>query len=378
MLISSEKDFFNLINKKKIALLVFNKDSRSLLKLHTSGIVATTFQIEYLVDFTLDFRKNIKAMAESVFPAEKIITRYDDFEKIITGKKIDMLVYFGRQLDWVFKEISCFEDCARELKNDFQAYNKVSITAEYNFKWRHQVIDFILNQAMQRGIYVVNAYADTLDWLTPANTNDYFVNFSKEQFQPLGSFENNFSEAKVRFILGTDWACGKTSFLVNRMCEGYSGIAFDFWFSLASNTFIPMMSLNDSYIGKGLIAKEIYNAWRKNPAKEIFVRLGGRVEEFVYGFPTDRRMFLGNLHLFFNNVKFIIVCKPSESLADIGKLISDFKNCYQANNAVEIYKLHYDGREERLSNETEENVRVTSIGKNRVSAAKPKLTKGKR
>jgi hypothetical protein len=348
MKIASIEEFHKFINKKSIGIVGFNKDSRSLLKFYKQGICSADYKIEYLADLTLDYRPKVKALAEQVFPKNKILTKPDALEKMMKKKQVELLINFDWYIDNVVRNIKSISDCSTILQTDYENYKNVSDTAEFNFKWNNQVIDFISGIAAQNGIYSVKAYSSAIDMLTESNSNEYMVTFSRDDLLPLAKYKKGFADAKVRFILGTDWGSGKTSHLFNRMCNGNAGIAFDLWFSLVGNTYLPMLSVHDSFIGKGLIAGEIHKVWEIDPQKEIYVRLGGRIEDFLYGIPVDRRMFLEGLHTYFKNAQYVITCKPTESLSDLGIMLADFKSHYNADNKTEVYRIHYSGEEEKL------------------------------
>lgn len=354
MLIDSREKFLALLEGKKIGLLVFNKDTRSLLQFYHENLRIADYHIEYVIDLTLDYRKNIKALAEKVVDGNKIITNPRDLKNILDNKLIDVMVCFDRQPN-SFKVVESFEDCHRVLNEDYQDYKKTTQSAEFNFRWRMQVIDYINLYAAEKGINVVSAYWDNLYpyehplMLEKGISEKCFVCFSKQAFlKVLSTFEKGFEKANVRFILGTDWGAGKTSFLFNRMKKGESGIAFDFWFSLVGETFLPMLSAQDCFVAKGLIANEVYKAWKKTPAKEIYIKLGGRLEEYVYGIPIDRRFSIDNMHRYFKKAKFFIILKPNQSVEDIQEVLKDFQAYYNITDNLEVYQMNYDGKEKKL------------------------------
>lgn len=349
MIIKSIEELHQFLDKKVIGILGFNKDSRNLLKFYKENLCTAKFKVGYLIDLTLDYRPNVKSMAEACFPKNKIITTSESLEKIFQKKQIDALIYFDRYVEDSPKIMSSISQCYTELKDHYDSIKNESTTSEFNFRWRHQVVDYITGTAAQNDIFIIDANPRPSDWITTGDRGEKFISFSRESIMPLGRYDKKFSDAKVRFILGTDWGSGKTTILFNRMKEGSAGVAFDLWFSLVGNTFLPLLSMHDMYIGKGLIATEIYKEWQRDPDKEIFIRLSGKIEEFVYGFPYDRRMFLDNLPAYFNDVKFIIACKPKESLADLKNLLADFKSYYHAENNTSVYRISYNGKEELLT-----------------------------
>ncbi|MGD8591181.1 MAG: hypothetical protein PVG22_20325 [Chromatiales bacterium] len=354
MFIESRQDYYKLFENKRVGVVTFNKDSRNLLRYQNAGIKAADFSIEYLIDLTLSYRPNIRAMAEEVMVGKKIVSDPNELKDILDNNRIDMLLCFDRFGSvYMPKAISDFQEAYKRLKLDYDNYTGESTTAEYNFRWRVDVVDYINLYAADRGIQVTSAYwNDLFPYANPhidvSQTNrDAFVAARMlEIAEVVPDLDPGLDEANVHFIVGSDWGAGKTSFLFNRMKEGKQGIAGDSWFALVSENFIPESV--DPFSIKGYIVSEIRRAWMKSPQGDIYVKLGGRLEEYVYGIPMDQLMVIENLHRYFQNLKFDLVIKQKQRLEDLRKVISDFQTHYDAVDNVLLHSMDYDGNEQSL------------------------------
>ena len=78
------------------------------------------------------------------------------------------------------------------------------------------------------------------------------------------------------------------------------------------------------------------------------MKLGGRLEEYVYGIPTDQRMVIDNLSTYFRNLKFDVVIKENQTPEDLRKVISDFQAYYKAADNLFLHRVSFDGTETAL------------------------------
>jgi hypothetical protein len=358
-IIASRQEFSEFFKNKKIAALVFNKDCRNLLRFIKEGLKITPFEIQYVIDLTLDYKRpRVKAMALELISEDRLITDYRKMQTILDNKKFDILLCFERRFgsSYLDKPVNDFAHCSELLAKDYDDYlqKEGGETAEFNFRWRMDVIDFINWQADQVGIYVISAFWEDLFPYENPNikkdkvpcTTDFVSVRILDLVQPLYNLNKELQDAKVRFILGTDWGVGKTSFLLNQMKEPNRdfGIAEDSWFALVSEYFVPIAL--SAYSVKGYIANEISQAWSKDPNKDICVKLGGRLEEYVYGIPSDQRLILDNLPGYFKNSKFDIVLKPDQTENDIKDILDDFKRYYNlTDDKISLHNMDYDGFE---------------------------------
>ena len=355
-ILRSRDDFLNFFKGKKIAILVFNKDSRNLLRFVNENLRVTSFEITYLIDLTLDYRSTIESMALKLINRDKIIRHSDQLTANLNKKNFDILLCFERRYgsSYMPKPVEDFKDCRKRLNDD---YNKYFIQegdkAEFNFRWQMDVIDYINWQADQEEISVVSAFWEDLfpyenphiKEKTPCITNFVSVRIL-DLVQPLYNLKDELRNAKVRFILGSDWGVGKTSFLLEKMKSpnGSFGIAEDAWFALVSDYFVPTgLSF---YSVKGYLVNEIYKCWSKDPSKDIYVKFGGRLEEYVYGIPTDQRLMLDDLPRYFKNSNFDIILKPGQTEGVIEATLDDLKRYYNlSDDRVNSCQMGYDGLE---------------------------------
>jgi hypothetical protein len=241
------------------------------------------------------------------------------------------------------------------LADDYANYAENSNSAEFNFRWRVQVIDYIISMAVREGIYVASGYWTDLvpteydvSWTDNLSDDRYITVSRVGMMKLLPDIPPDLENAKVMFIIGTDWGVGKTSFLFNRMKEGAAGISTDIWFGFVSKYSLPITLTQDYFSLKGVIANEIYRAWSENPNREIYIRLNGRIEEYVYGIPLDRRPIIDGLLSFFHNSKICVILKPSQTWVDIRESVEKLAGNAQKPDEVEAYTIHYDGSEERI------------------------------
>jgi hypothetical protein len=191
---------------------------------------------------------------------------------------------------------------------------------------------------------VLNAY-NTVTQSVHAN-DEYLLAFA-QRHSILPTLPASLPDVPVRFVLGEDWACGKTSYLIDRMREGASGLAGDFWFQLVSPEAIPMFQMQDIFAIKGVIANLIRLAHERNPGKPVYVKYDGRLEEFVFGIPRDRTYLVKDMHQYFHDCHFVIVHKAdSPRMRD---LIARFIEKYEVDGSrIDRVCMHHDGTAETL------------------------------
>ncbi len=370
--IKTKEEFLNQFKSKRIAILVFNKDSRNLIRFLEGGVAADSdIGIDYLIDFTLPYRDKVREKALKVIDEQKIdeqkieiISDHESLQNLLDDEKVDMLLCFDR-FGSVYmdkeKAISDLEGCSTVLKQDYDNMiaENPKASAEFNFRWRVDVVDYINWYAARLGVDIVSAYWDDIFPYENPNIEDInacMANFVSirvlDIMDNLGNVEIGLRDAPVRFILGADWGVGKTSFLLNRMKEPERnyGITDDAWFALVSKYWIPATS---TFEGKGYIAKIVkeIDDFEKESGnqKDIYIKLGGRLEEYVYGIPTDQRMWLDNLPGFFRNAKFDIILKPDPD--DNEEItLADFKAYYKlTDDRVTLHRMDYDGYEKAMT-----------------------------
>jgi hypothetical protein len=354
-MIAPDTEVEKYLSGKRIAVVFFNKDSRNLLRAYGAGLVAFPFSIEFVIDPTLAYRPRVRQLAESIFSTERIITDVAAIDGIVKVGAIDAVLIFeggyeDNTTDVLFapgaSTVDSLEDFEKKCLEDYDLENvaKHPPASEFNARWSRQSVHFLARYFSTRGIYVVNAYNVPMP---PKGTADKFIlTFSQRHFL-LANLHENLRHVPVRFVIGQDWACGKTTYLLEQMRQGASGLAGDFWFRLVTPDAIPSYQIQDIFAIKGVIVNLIRRASEARPGKPVFVKYDGRIEEFVFGIPRDRTYLIKDMHHFFCDCRFAIVHKAdSPAMRD---LVRRFADKYEvASTHIDRLIVHHDGRIEFL------------------------------
>jgi hypothetical protein len=242
--------------------------------------------------------------------------------------------------------VDSLEGFADKCRQDYDLENVASHPpeSEFNARWSRQSVHFLARYFSTRGIYVVNAYNVPMP---PNGMADKFVLTFVQRHFLLPYVRESLRHVPVRFVLGEDWACGKTTYLLEQMRAGAGGIAGDFWFRLVTRFAIPSFAIQDIFAIKGVIANLIRNTYEDRPGQAVFVKYDGRLEEFVYGIPRDRTYLIKDMHHFFCDCRFAIVHKAdSPNMRD---LVQRFAEKYEVSTSrIDRLIVHHDGRIEFL------------------------------
>lgn len=339
---------------KRLALVFFNKDSRNLLRAHAAGTKAFPFTITYLIDPTLVYRPRVRQLAEAILDARRIITDGATLDAVTENGGFDAVMVFeggyedqpqDHLLGFSNAAVSSFGELEAKCRADFDNYRKFDPQAEFNARWSQHCVLFLARHFGNQGIWVTSGYNVVLPSI---GANDKYVLAFTPHHRMLPTLPDAFAEVPVRFVLGEDWACGKTSYLIEKMREGASGLAGDFWFRLVSPEAIPTFRMSDMFGIKGVIANLIRQASERNPGKPVFIKYDGRLEEFVYGIPRDRTYLIKDMHHYFRDARFAIVHKADTPR--MRELVSGFVAKYEvAADRVDRVRVHHDGRIETLA-----------------------------
>jgi hypothetical protein len=349
----SVRELETFLSGQRLAVLFFNKDARSLLRAHRAGIGAFPFSIECIFDPSLAYRPRVRALAASVFDADRIATTADELERLVVEEAFDAAIVFetgyenalqDRLFSWQDCTIASLADVVENCAQDFSVYQKVDPNAEFNARWSKHVVAFLTRYLCGHGIQVLSAYnaPPSEDALSDVNVLSF-----EEPHAIIPVLREDFAQVPVRFVLGEDWACGKTTFLLNRMQEGASGLAGDFWFRLVSKEAIPTFRMQDIFAIKGVYANQIRLAYERNPGREVYVKYDGRLEEFVFGIPRDRTYLIKDMHHYFRDARFVVVHKTdSPRMRDlVARLMRKFEI---GADRIRRVRVSHDGREEEL------------------------------
>jgi hypothetical protein len=357
-------EFYALAEGRRITLLTFNKDARTLLRGFASGICAVDCELRHLIDFTLPYRPRVHALAQDLLPQRQIITSPSAFAELLDApddERPDMVLCFdaGYERMWPYveadgaeatddardqePEVVTFGQAAERLRRDYQAYAARAENAEFNFRWSQEVVQFLVAEVTSRRILMAHAYNEGLH---SVNARDDFLLQVDLPHRMLGNVPADLAKVPVRFIVGEDWGCGKTSYLLNRMREGAYGIAGDFWFSLLSRGVVPEVSAEQVFYFKGVLANLIAKSAREDPTRPVFIKFDGRLEEFVYGFPRDRTYMIKDMHRYFDDCEVHIVHKTESSHDRMPQLVAAFQRKYELSFAqIRRVRMSYDARE---------------------------------
>lgn len=338
---------------RRLAVVFFNKDARNLLRGHASGLTPFPYSIEYLLDPTLRYRPRVHELAASIIDPGRIVSDLNGVGKLTKARAFDAVVIFetgyedqlqDHLLEFDAPQIDSIDALDTKCEADFRNYQRLDPNAEFNARWSKYAVQYLTEYFSQRGIDVINAYNAVVESVR-VDPNHALVFLERHAILP--AIPSGFSEIPVRFILGEDWACGKTSYLVDRMQEGASGLAGDFWFRLVSHDAIPSFQMQDIFGIKGVIANLIRRSHDRNPGKPVFVKYDGRLEEFVFGIPRDRTYLVKDMHQFFRDCRFVIVHKAdSPRMRD---LVRRFARKYELEaSQIERVRPTGDGKIEHL------------------------------
>jgi hypothetical protein len=276
----------------------------------------------------------VRQLAEATIDPARIADDPRAIEKLVRGRTLDAVVVFetgyeGQLQDHLlaFDEdprIGGLDDADDKCRKDFENYRGMDPNAEFNARWSRHVVQFLAEWLSSEGLLVLNAYNLLVE--TVRGQPEAILAFA-ERHAVLPTIPPGLADVPVRFVLGEDWACGKTSYLVDRMSEGASGLAGDFWFRLVAPDAIPSFQMQDMFGMKGVVANLVRRASERNPGKPVYVKYDGRLEEFVYGFPRDRTFLVKDLHHFFRDCRFTIVHK--EDSPRMRELVARFARKYE-------------------------------------------------
>lgn len=339
------------LSQKRLGVFFFNKDSRNLLHAHQAGLRAFPHSIEYLFDPTLEYRPRIRELAEGSRGGARLVTSVEEIASLVDEGAFDAVLIFetgyeGQPQDHLvaFEEeaaVDSLEDLDVKCRADYDNYRNVDPNAEFNVRWSSACVQFLAEYLSTRGILVLNAYNALV---RSEQANDDLVVAFGERHAILPTLPEWLGRVPIRFILGEDWACGKTSYLIERMKEGASGLAGDFWFRLVSPGAIPSFQMQDIFGIKGVIANLVRRAHERSPGKPVFIKYDGRLEEFVFGFPRDRTYLIKDMHHYFQDCRFAIVqkAKKSERMDD---LVARFQKKYEVGpDRIDRIYARADGR----------------------------------
>jgi len=342
------------LRDKRVAVVFFNKDARSLLRAHAAGLMPVPFTIDYLIDLTLPLRPNVLEMARGLIDPKRIITDEAAVQRLTEAQAFDTVIVFEDGYEdqpWQHlvpledDDVASFRDLTHKCAKDLAGFRTLQPKAEFNIRWSKQCVRFVAEYFTQHEVFVLNAYNASVP---SVETNDEFLLLFGGRHESLPTLSDALARVPVRFIIGEDWACGKTSYLVNRMREGKSGLAGDFWFHLVAHDAIPPFSMQDMFGIKGVIANLIRRASERNPGQEVFVKYDGRLEEFVFGIPRDRTYLIKDMHAYFADCQFVIVHKGDDS-PRMCELVGRFMKKYDvAGDRVRRVAMGYDSSERLL------------------------------
>jgi hypothetical protein len=341
-------------------LIGAHKDSRHLWKAYQDGWKNGEFSIDYLIDFSLENRPNLKALVEAEMPDPntQLITTEAQFKALVDkapeDKLFDIALFFDEgyevenhlfdgemvlnEPDTLTEAIDLLNECYIHYRDNVSAD---PVSAEYNFRWTRQTVGYLVYYFVYYGYEMCEAHwqplplhiLDKMDDLGQVQYKplDVFIDFRysrKLGINILNEFLSGYKQVPVRVIIGTDWGVGKTNYLLNRRTAGDGiCIAGDMWYLLTSKYYLPATYTTDWSVVKGFITGEIAKAYKDFPNDTMYVKIDGRLEEYIWGIPRDKRSTIEGMHTYFEDFKFLIIMKTGQHPddADLSAMREDFK-----------------------------------------------------
>jgi len=347
------KDFNNFIKNKRVALFGVNKDTINLLKYRRDKLISSSliYSITHVIDFTLLYRPNINNILTNTLatmPTIKVINNVDDFQFSLEKEEFDLVLLFEDGINYnadtkiVLHRMDNLQDIIEANYDD--GVLKYGNNLEYNYKYG-------ANEMLTINSYIINNYdvylvsATDRQILCQATNNkvDEFMKKTDEYIVRLSDYVDNnkssptffkndtlsiddIKNIKVAFILGSDYAIGKHSFLKNQYNKKDNILLTDLYsIFINPNIYIHQATRSLTNAMLDSIVTLATQQTKRGVEDEIFVKIEGRIENFCFGITLDAFSPWGNFHEFFRNSRFIIIVKENENVQEFKRLYNIFK-----------------------------------------------------
>lgn len=341
---------------KKIILFTVTKDMVNFIRLYNRH--SPEFTIAGIVDLTLTYRPSIRKIIEKEAGELPICTTLKEFQEL--AENADMVIKFDhaigdqRLLDEIEEYSSekfCPEEFEEKLKARYEKYIEVEKGKEFTFitppKYQSVLNSYIVYML---NIKIVQCYGDLL-----LITQDKGSALSEEEqrkiaeskvlkfeHSPLDFTANDYSiniyqlmrketpKIKPIFVLSSDFAGGKTRYILSRNERFLSGDLFTAFFDL------------DSYYGDGEVASpepltvQLHQALARlehfqGHEKPVYIKIEGCLNSFLFDFEQGTSMRTGwsFFHRYFADYEFHIVIKESEDMGQLKERLQLFCSVHQ-------------------------------------------------
>ncbi len=337
----NKQEYFDFFENKKIALFGVNKDLIGFLKYKKDGFFKSSCEIKYIIDLTLDYRPQIRAILESVITDEIVITTTEELQTMDSDCKtilwfeggfrsnddqVNVRTWDIRELDGLIKDRWDWylERHGSKSEFTFQYLKDEAYALQFYFIYSLN-IDIVL--AYWAPDYVLNMvdsdlcdFVSRLDEIAQEKYLNHFFAISPTYVpafmsKPQMAFYGNelplmeIKKLKPIFVIGSDYGVGKGTFLRSKY-NGEDNI-------LLTDPYMILINPNiytEMYEGVNINAFLLKNIARLGITnkEEIYLKIDGRLEDFAYNMPRPKREQFSNLHELFYDSKFVIVIKENE------------------------------------------------------------------
>jgi hypothetical protein len=340
MLLKSRAEVRQLLDGRRIGFLGFDKNAANLLRFRQAGFASGAWELSRLIDPSLAFRPRLRALAAALSPPGRLAIRPEAVVAALEDGSCEVLVLFQRM-----GGVALFAPhqlhCESTLVAALAALQAPGSGDEERYRLPDTLLRRLLAAASRSGVAVLSAYGEDLlpDMAGLGEPADgrYFVGIDRSAFEPVAAhLAPELWRVPVSLVLGTDWAVGKTAYLRRQMQAGAVGIVDDLWFALASENYLLRAPELNSSGFKGELIRVIDRACRASPDQPVVIKLNGRVEEFAYGFPIDRRPLIAGLDQFFETFKLVLVFRPDDPPELIERHLAGLRRMYRTSDVVPV------------------------------------------
>ncbi len=354
------KNIKNFTENKKIALFTVTKDLIHFINLYRK--YQSNFEIVAVVDITLGYRPTIKAKIESVIGNIPLITTLSGFSNIASN--VDLIIKFDHAIvdDRLHDEMEQYDgsefnipDFEEKIRRTYNYYIDVEEGNEFTFNMLPRQLSFLNSWLITTfDCYIMHCYGDKLlvtynldsslteeEQLVIVENRALTFSYDLMDF----TFENrsiNIHKLRVKktieqkpiFVLSSDFAGGKMSYILKKSNDNY----------LTRDLFIAFFDV-EKYFGNGglldrnSIASTVYKALSRREhffghEESVFIKIEGNLGGFLFPFEIGNSTLTtwGNLHHYFNNYEFHIIIKEDEDIEKLKKQLDLFKHIYKVEN----------------------------------------------
>ncbi len=352
-------EFKNLTIGKNIALFGVNKDLINFLKFKKNNLIKLEYNITHVIDFTLDYRTNIKnILNKNIDDTIKIVTSFDDMSLALENGEFDLLIIFegGKHLSNSTFELLNMTEFDSLVRERYDYYVSTNNKGEYRYQYsKNEVFTIISYITNNYNVDITSAYGSIIynDHLTLLS-EDEIEKFNRKTFTIVPSqdeqvanipseifYGNELSFDEIKqlkpvFVLGADYAVGKSKFIMSKY-NGEDNILLNDTYSAIVN---PNIYLED-YVGLLPTQYILKNIARLGVTQKdrIYLKIEGRIEEFAFGLPKDRASIWGNFHNLFQDYKFAIIIRPNENMTELKRVLNIFRHRLNIpTSKIEVYR----------------------------------------